>query len=337
MSPRQPPRDISPAGGRHHTWRPGASERARPQAPRLAEFQRSRLLNAAAEVASERGYQRMSVTAIVARAGVSRKTFYELFKGREDCLLAVLEESLARMARVAVPAYEGDASWPDRVRAALLALLAFLEGEPDLGALTLSYLLGYGPRSPELRTRVRELLSAVLDEGCSQARPGHNSSALTAELVVGGVLAVIHARLRRAAREPTGLVNPLMWMIVLPYLGPAAAARELARSAPKRAGAPPTPASESLWDLDMRLTYRTARVLEVIAVAPGSSNTEIGTHAQITDQGQASKLLARLARLGLVANTGAGQSNGAMNAWRLTSRGEELESAIRRKSGAGGR
>jgi DNA-binding MarR family transcriptional regulator len=74
----------------------------------------------------------------------------------------------------------------------------------------------------------------------------------------------------------------------------------------------------------MRLTYRTARVLEVAATHPGASNRLVGERAGIYDQGQVSKLLARLERLGLLANTGEGQSRGSSNAWRLTRKGAQV-------------
>jgi DNA-binding MarR family transcriptional regulator len=74
----------------------------------------------------------------------------------------------------------------------------------------------------------------------------------------------------------------------------------------------------------MRLTYRTARVLEVTAQNPGASNRVVGEHAGIYDQGQVSKLLARLQRLGLLENTGAGHAKGERNEWRLTSLGESV-------------
>jgi DNA-binding MarR family transcriptional regulator len=79
----------------------------------------------------------------------------------------------------------------------------------------------------------------------------------------------------------------------------------------------------------MRLTYRTVRVLMVVAEAPGASNREIAEGSGIADQGQISKLLNRLARLELVENTGDGQEKGAANAWHLTPRGEAVERATR--------
>jgi hypothetical protein len=151
---------------------------------------------------------------------------------------------------------------------------------------------------------------------------------LTAEGVVGGVLAVIHARLlERSSRSFTELLAPLMGMVVLPYLGQAAARRELAR--PTLDAAPPASRREDpLRDLDMRLTYRTVRVLIAIAQGPGASNREIATAAGIADQGQISKLLRRLESLGLIENGGEGHAKGEPNAWALTAKGEAVERTI---------
>ena len=79
----------------------------------------------------------------------------------------------------------------------------------------------------------------------------------------------------------------------------------------------------------MRLTYRTVRVLAAIAAEPGLSNSQISQRAGVTDQGQISKLLSRLARLQLIESAGHGGRKGASNAWRLTHRGEAVERAIR--------
>jgi hypothetical protein len=50
----------------------------------------------------------------------------------------------------------------------------------------------------------------------------------------------------------------------------------------------------------------------------------VGELAGVPDQGQISKLLARLERLGLAANTGDGHSKGESNAWSLTTLGERV-------------
>lgn len=84
----------------------------------------------------------------------------------------------------------------------------------------------------------------------------------------------------------------------------------------------------------MRLTYRTARVLECIAElgggGSGPSNRVVADSAGVTDPGQISKLLRRLERLGLAVNTGGGRMSGEPNAWQLTPLGVKV---ARRLSG----
>ena len=87
------------------------SDRQRPhdrreQAVAMAEFQRARLLRAALVEVSERGFGDTPVARIIARAGVSRTTFYELFDNREDRFAAVFDESVAQLARAVALAYE---------------------------------------------------------------------------------------------------------------------------------------------------------------------------------------------------------------------------------------
>jgi AcrR family transcriptional regulator len=312
--------------------RGGQSARARKRPGARLEFQRQRLLRAALAVACEHGYEGMSATAVAARAGASRKTFYDVFDDREDCFLAILEDCLAEIAAAVAPVYEAQGEWSERLRAGLAALLAYLDGERDTGTLVLSYLVQCGPRSLDLRARVLEHLHSVVEDGLTDAKPRYESSPLAGEFVVGGVLAVIYAHLRTSRRPLIALLNQLTWMVVLPCRGPAAAGRELTRTTPAHAATLPPRAGDPLRRLDLSLTYRTARVLEVVGLAPGANNAQVGAGAGITDQGQISKLLTRLAGVGLVENTGVGQRAGGANAWHLTGAGIELVTAIGRNS-----
>jgi AcrR family transcriptional regulator len=295
---------------------------------RQLEFQRQRVLRAALSLAFDRGPKPMSVTGIVERAGVSRKTFYDIFENLEDCRTALIEDCIAEIAAVVVPAYAASADWPAQLRAALIALLEFLEHERDLGAIVAAYLSGAVPGSVQPRARVLALLREAIEEGRPQARPAIERPQLAGDFVLGGVIAVIYAHLRTPERRLLALLNPLMWMIVMPYRGARAARRELTRAAPTCSLAAPVRAPDPLRGLDMRLTYRTASVLELLAHAPGASNVEVCERTGISDQGQASKLLSRLVRLGLAENRGVGQLGGGSNAWHLTARGEELVAAI---------
>src|SRR5581483_11913891 len=112
----------------------------------VAGFQRARMIAALVEVVGERGgVGELTVADIVARAGISRRTFYELFADREACLLAAFDEAVRRaLARVS-PAFVVTARWRERMRGALGALLEFLEDEPGYGRLCIVDVLGAGP------------------------------------------------------------------------------------------------------------------------------------------------------------------------------------------------
>ena len=104
--------------------------RSRPGAvsPRgqVSEMQRARLLGAAVVAVDELGWSRTSVAHITGRARVSRRTFYDLFANREDCLLAVLEDTVELIAAELADANLDALSWRERVRTGLWTILSFL-------------------------------------------------------------------------------------------------------------------------------------------------------------------------------------------------------------------
>lgn len=93
---------------------------------------------------------------------------------------------------------------------------------------------------------------------------------------------------------------------------------------------------DQIGALEVRLTYRTMRVIAAIRDHPGASNREVGRAAGIDNEGQTSKLLARLERIGLIANSGEGRGKRIPNAWTLTAKGIELNEVIAGRLGTGG-
>jgi AcrR family transcriptional regulator len=301
----------------------------------VAEIQRGRLLGATVDVVEEVGYARMTVAQVIARAKVSRKTFYDLFEDREDCFLAVFDETVERVGALAAEAYAAQGGWREGVRAGLLAILGFMDEHPALARICIVEALGAGPRVLESRAKVIDRLKRVVAEGeragQNRPRPRRGQPAdIAVEGVVGAAFTVVHSRLLERNHAPlVNLLGPLMSMIVLPYRGSRAAGEELSRPGPKGRRRKIQSRADPLGGLDMRLTYRTMRVLSFIGEHPGASNREVAEGAGIADQGQMSKLLARLERLSLMSNTGAGQRHGASNEWHLTDRGRSVERAAR--------
>ena len=317
--------------------RPGPGGLPRGQ---VTEIQRGRMLAAAVDAVDDVGYAGMTVAQVISRARVSRKTFYDVFADREDCFLAAFEQAVEQGSEVLGEAAAAEDSWSDGIRAALARLLSAMDEEPAMTRLVIVEALGGGERVLARRSEALEELAGAVDRG--RREPGAlDPPEVTAEGVVGAVFAVLYSRVLEGGnpkgegeQQPlTDLLGQLMSIVVLPYLGAEAATRELSRPAPqasRQRGRRRRPRrSDPLDGLKMRLTYRTVRVLMVIAEAPGASNREIAERSGIADQGQISKLLGRLARLELVENLGDGQEKGAANAWHLTQRGEAVERATR--------
>ncbi len=321
---------------------------------RVSDLKRARILTAITELTRERGVRGVTVAHIAAGAGVSRRTFYEQFNDCEDCLRAAFELAVERAAETVLPAYEAAGGWQERIRTGVDAALGFLDAEPAMGGLCIVDALAAEGAVLERRARVVNALVDVVHEGGVAQRSAVARGAKTngrslargsagrgggsgrpprivAEGAVGAVLAVIHARMTAVDPKPlSGLLGPLTSMIVLPYLGPEVAERELARRPPRRRTAPAAPPTgDPLRELDMRLTYRTVRVLLAVSERPAASGRQVADASGVTDPGQMSKLLWRLAHLGLIANDAPILGRGEPNAWSLTPRGQEVERAIR--------
>lgn len=306
-----------------------AHDGGRRERERITDIQRTRMLAAVAQACAERGAANITVAHVVARAGVSRRTFYEIFDDIEGCFLAAFDDVVARASERVRPAYDMALPWRERIRAALIALLEFLEAEPFMGRLAIVEVPGVGWAALRRRQDVLAHLVAAMEEGRHESKAASEPPALTGEGVVGAVFSIVHGHMLESRAEPlVELVNPLMSIVVLPYLGSAAARRELDRPVAKSVNEPRPPDPNPLRALDIRLTYRTVCVLAAVAEHSGASNKGIADAAGIADQGQISKLLARLERLGLVENLGPGPMRGEPNAWTLTQAGRDVHASV---------
>jgi len=199
-----------------------------------SEGPRGRLIAAAERIVSEHGAPAVSEDSVSDRAGVTREVFNEAFADREDCLLAVFDAMADDLRTNMLAAHRGAGSWVDGVRAALAAVLTFLDEDPGRARfMVVEALAG----DPPMRKRHDDVVAEMAGE-LDLHRPRASANAIGeqshshAEAVVGAVVAVIHARL---LEEPPLKLSPLagtlMSVLVLPYLGSVAARDELERPA----------------------------------------------------------------------------------------------------------
>jgi AcrR family transcriptional regulator len=129
-----------------------ARPRALPRGPhRLAReevlaSQRGRLLDAMAEVVAERGYGATTVADVIEHAGVSRKTFYEHFAGKEECFLAAYDAGAEVLMAT--------------MRAAADPVAAYLDTLASEPAFARTFLIEIGAAGPRALARRREVHDA---------------------------------------------------------------------------------------------------------------------------------------------------------------------------------
>ena len=264
---------------------------------------------------------------MVSDCNISACEFYAIFESIQECLRAAFDQGLARVARLLEEAADCAHGWHERVRVALFALLVFLDEEPGWARL----LLGESPLDARAECERRQqalqkLTQALVSE--AQAEDSNSGwfvpwSELTAELVVGGVVAVLRKRIREESDNPfVELAPSLMAFIMAQH--PGANANLNAEHTTAANGA-----ESQLQRLPVRVTYRTTRVLDAVGESPGLSNRDIAEAAGLADEGQTSRLLRRLEERGLVQNVGLGHTYGGANAWLLTAYGERVREATR--------
>lgn len=299
----------------------------------VIEMQRRRLLSATVELVYEHGAGAFRVASVCERAGLSRKTFYCLYDEREELLLAAFQDTVEHARREILRASTSTSGWREQLRTGLTALLCFLDREPAAGRLIVVEALAAGEPVLQARREILAQLAAILDQGRGETKGRRQPPPLTAEGLVGAAFSLIHARiLTRTQHQQQPLVelaNPLMAILTGPYLGPAAAQKELEHPTTTAPTLTPRLPTDPFKDLPIRLTYRTVRTLAAIAANPGSSSKQVADIAGINDEGQTSKLLNRLKRNNLIQDTGIGPTKGQPRAWALTHRGEGVLHATR--------
>jgi AcrR family transcriptional regulator len=141
---------------------------AQPQKGRK-HTQRERIVNAMIDAAGQGGYEQANVSAVIARAGVSRPTFYDYFDDREDCFIAALSDIHAQLLSRIVRAIEEQE--PKRaLEATISAMLEFAEAEPAQGRVLMNEPMVCTGRSLDTRDRgIAEI--AQLVEGDYERAP----------------------------------------------------------------------------------------------------------------------------------------------------------------------
>lgn len=188
----------------------------------VARNQRERLVAGLIGALYEVGYQKTTVSLIGQRAAVSKSDFYKHFETKDECFLAAYDTAAGRIrSQVEGACEQADAAdWPDRIRAAIDALLQLLRTEPALGNI----ILVEGIRAGRgVYDRYQGVLEAFVRDLRAGAPPGPAGTAVpeaTDEAVVGGVAAMLGRRLFAGEAEQLPQLFPeILEFVFAAYLG----------------------------------------------------------------------------------------------------------------------
>jgi AcrR family transcriptional regulator len=196
----------------------------------VQENQRLRILEAMVRTVGRNGYAETSVGDVLAQAGVSRRTFYDLFDDKQDCFLAAYDAVIARMMHEVAKQYARPGSWPDKVRAALAAFLAFFGYEQDLVRTAMVEVRAAGPQALKHYEAAERAFIPFLEEGRAQSPYRDRLPANISQAVIGGVTSRLYQRVAagETSRVPE-LLPELLHFVLLPYVGHTRAAKAAAR------------------------------------------------------------------------------------------------------------
>lgn len=181
------PAEIERAPGR------GKYDRSRTPDERQRE-QRRRLLEAAGHVFAEMGWANATVEAIVTRAGMSRRTFYEHFDDLKECLL-VLHKSVTKVSFRAVETRVAAETDPERMlHAGVESLLGGIAMFPHMARVMFREVRAAGREfeliHDEMMSRFAKLVYDGVQAGYERGKAGRPPDELRVFALVSGIEAL---------------------------------------------------------------------------------------------------------------------------------------------------
>jgi len=183
-------------------------------------------------VAAAKGYEATTVTDVIEVAGVSRESFEAMFEDKAACFLEAYDAVFDVLVAHVTAAFEAaaDEPWPERIAAALRALVELLATEADIARLSMVEVTAAGD---DARARYRSALARFtpfLEEGRDYSSQVEELPADTARFAIGGATSMIFDEIR-AGRGPEleRILPDLVFAVLMPYLGPEEAEDEMRR------------------------------------------------------------------------------------------------------------
>jgi hypothetical protein len=188
---------------------------------------------------AEKGRKGIELEAVLATAAVSKDEFAAAYAGVDECLDAgygLLTERIATAVKVGCRTGSGGPlangrAWPSRVRGGLEALLAELAGDPALARTLIRSFPSLGAEAQHRYQAFVESFAPLLSEGRAHSGVEGELPASVEMLAVGAAEAIIFEEVASGRTEELPRLGPsILFSVLVPFLGPAAAAVEMEKA-----------------------------------------------------------------------------------------------------------
>jgi AcrR family transcriptional regulator len=156
--------------------------------------QRRRLFEALLELINEHGLGGVRISELVALAGVSRRSFYEHFHNKEECLLAAFDASVQRLTEAMAHAYDPKMEGREQVQAIVRALFDAALERPNATRLVCVDVIAAGAEGMERWAQGAARFESYLGEVFARASGEGGIPEPVAKAVVGALRKILYSR-----------------------------------------------------------------------------------------------------------------------------------------------
>jgi AcrR family transcriptional regulator len=195
------------------------------------ETRRQPILEAMVRVVGRKGYKATSVADVIEEAGTSRTTFYKYFEDKHECFLAAYDMAIDRVVGEVIAGCDGQEDWLDRVRTGLGTIVEMFALDPELARTAIVEVEAAGAEARRRHWNAVNRFTEFLEDGRREAG-GRELPENIALMAAGAVSGLIFDELLtgRAERLPK-LLPDLLFALLVPFIGPGAAAEEMRKVA----------------------------------------------------------------------------------------------------------
>jgi len=186
---------------------------------------RDRIIEAAVQIASDRGYGALSLNEIARAARVSHHTLRKYFASKNEAFMAAYEAGSRATIAYCLKAYSAETDWRAAVRAGLAAELRFLAMHPELARIGFLEVYAAGSQLLELRETELQLVTAALEPGYRQKRRSAPPHPIVSEAIAGGIYQLMRELVLHHGPEQLPSLSPdVTYAALAPFIGAKAAA-----------------------------------------------------------------------------------------------------------------